>query len=75
MKYFHELHQEQIDELVTNHVTIEYIKERYQQPDWCGYPNALDGWLGCWSLMDLSKDGLRYKISKEFCEKCDECKR
>lgn len=45
----------------------------YKQPDWCKYPNALEGQMGCWSLMDLSKDGLRTKISKDFCKGCDEC--
>ena len=73
IQYFHELHQDKIDELIENKATIFQIKQMFKQPDWCNYPNALDGFLGCWSLMDISEDGLRTKISKEFCKKCDEC--
>lgn len=46
--------------------------ERYQQPTWCGYPGALEGQMGCWSLMDLK--GLRTDICKEFCNTCPEFK-
>jgi len=71
--YFHELEQTEIDALIDDKKTIGYIMETYKQPDWCKYPNALKGQMGCWSLMDLSKDGLRTKISKDFCKGCDEC--
>ena len=70
--YFHEISQEEVDKLIADKKTIGYIMETYKQPDWCKYPNALDGQMGCWSLMDLSKDGLRTKISKDFCKGCDE---
>lgn len=72
-RYFHELEQKEVDALIADKKTIGYIMETYKQPDWCNYPNALDGQMGCWSLMDLSKVGLRTKISKEFCKGCDEC--
>ena len=70
--YFHEISQEEVDKLIADKKTIGYIMETYKQPDWCKYPNALEGQMGCWSLMDLSKDGLRTKISKDFCKGCDE---
>ena len=72
-RYFHELEQTEIDALIDDKKTIGYIMETYKQPDWCKYPNALEGQMGCWSLMDLSKDGLWTKISKDFCKGCDEC--
>jgi hypothetical protein len=68
--YFHELEQKEIDALIADKKTIGFIMETYKQPDWCKYPNALKGRLGCWSLMDLTKDGLRTKISKDFCKGC-----
>lgn len=72
-RYFHELEQKEVDALIANKKTIGYIMETYKQPYWCKYLNALEGQMGCWSLMDLSKDGFRNKISKDFCKSCDEC--
>ncbi len=46
--------------------TIGWICERYKQPDWCGYPGALYGLMGCWSL--ISKP---YERNKKKCKKCD----
>ena len=71
-EYFHELSQQEIDKLISDKRTIGYIMENYKQPKWCKYPDALGGILGCWSLMDLQKNGLRTKISEEFCKDCDE---
>jgi len=70
-RYFHELEQTEIDTLIADKKTVGYILENYKQPDWCNYPNALKGQMGCWSLMDLSKDGLRTKISRDFCKGCN----
>ena len=47
--------------------------DTFKQPDWCEYYEALNGNMGCWSLMDLAKDGMRTKISEEFCKGCDLC--
>ena len=69
--YFHELEQTEIDILIADKKTVDYIMENYKQPDWCNYPGALSMTMGCWSLCDLSKDGLRTKISKDFCKCCD----
>ena len=72
-RYFHELSQEEVDKLIADKKNWGDIMQEYKQPDWCNYPNALEGTMGCWSLVDLSKDGLRTKISKDFCKGCDEC--
>ncbi len=69
--FFHELPQSEIDTLLQNKVTVGDIMEKYSQPKWCAYPNALEGAMGCWSLMDLNPEGLRTKISESFCKSCD----
>jgi len=73
--FFHEAPQSDIDSLIANKGTWGDIMERYKQPDWCSYPNALEGQMGCWSLTDLSPDGLRNKISESFCQSCPEFKK
>ena len=70
-RYFHELEQKEVDALIADKKTIGYIMETYKQPDGCNYPEGLSMTMGCWSLCDLSKDGLRTKISKDFCKGCD----
>ena len=72
-RYFHELSQEEVDKLIADKKSWGDIMREYKQPDWCNYPNALEGTMGCWSLVDLSKEGLRTEISKDFCKGCDEC--
>ena len=69
-QYWHELSQADIDKLIGK-VTNQFIMDNYKQPDWCTYPEALSGLMGCWSLGDATKDGSRTKISNKFCEKCD----
>ncbi len=46
--------------------TIGWICERYKQPEWCSYPDALDGLMGCWALISVP-----YKINEKKCKKCD----
>jgi len=74
-KCFHELSQDEINTLISEKRTIGYVMDNYKQPDWCAYPNALNGHMGCWSLMDLGKDGTRTKISESFCANCDSFKK
>ena len=69
MKYLHSASNAQIKKLLDSNITIGQLKEQYQQPKWCGYPDALDGVIGCWSLTDLN--GLRKRISPKFCKSCD----
>lgn len=70
-RYFHELDQSEIDTIISEKKTTGYIIENFKQPDWCNYPEALSMDFGCWSLCDLTKDGARTKISKEFCKSCE----
>lgn len=69
--YFHELEQTIIDNLIANNKTVDYIKQNYKQPYWCKYPDALSMNYGCTSLCDLSKDGYRTRISKDYCNGCE----
>lgn len=72
-KYFHEIPDEEVADLLQRKVNIGYINEHYKRPPWCEDEGALDGKYGCWSLMDLY--GERHKISHEFCARaCDTCK-
>lgn len=68
-KYFHELSQQEIDELIRRRVNWQYIVDNYKQPDWCGYPNALAGSMGCWSLTNL-KPNVINMICIKFCKTC-----
>ena len=70
-KYFHELKQKEVEQLIKDKRTNAYVVQNFKQPDWCNYPEALNGIMGCWSLCDSSKGGLRTKISKEFCKGCE----
>ena len=70
-KYFHELPQSEIENLISENKTIEYLVENYKQPDWCCLMEALSMNAGCWSLCDVREGGLRTKISKDFCKECD----
>jgi len=71
-KYFHEIDKKEVDELIKGKKTWEYIMANYKQPDWCGYHDALRGLWGCWSLTGLlARRKGEFKISKEFCSKCD----
>lgn len=68
-KYWHELSDAEITELIEKKTLIGYILKHYKQPKWCNYPEALAGAMGCWSLTDNL--GLRHNISKEYCRHCD----
>lgn len=68
--YWHEISQDEIDTLIENKATNQFVVDNYKQPDWCSYPEALAGRMGCYSLLDRE---LRTKISPEFCKGCDCC--
>lgn len=68
-RYWHTLADSTIRKLLSTHITWGELTERYKQPDWCSYPDALEGIMGCWSLVDSF--GLRHEISREFCAGCD----
>ena len=66
---FHEITDEAFDKLVDEVSTWEGVMERYHQPKWCTYPEALGGEMGCWSLT-----GRRITCKKD-CGSCDRVKR
>lgn len=42
--------EEEFAALIADGVTWNELPEIYLQPEWCQYPKALDGPMGCWSL-------------------------
>ena len=66
IKYFHELTKDESNELIKQKVTWAACAEDYPQPIWCSYPDAVQGVMGCWSLMDFD-----IKISEDYCRGCD----
>ena len=68
-RYWHKLRDSTIKKAIKNKMTVGEVMRRYKQPDWCGYPNALEGAMGCWSLVDALD--LRHSISVEYCKNCD----
>jgi len=61
-KYWHRLKSD----INMEKITVGDCLKKYKQPDWCNYPNALEGGMGCWSLVFH-----REKINKKFCRNCD----
>jgi hypothetical protein len=54
IKYFHELTEEEFDNLAETGMNWENCAKSYPQPNWCSYPNAVCGEMGCWALMTFS---------------------
>lgn len=75
MKYWHEISQDEVNEVIASKKTYQFLVDNYKQPDWCSYPDALMGVMGCWSLTDNGPDGLRTKVSHDFCKTCDQYKK
>ena len=65
MKYFHELTDDEFQELVKAGVRWCDLPEIHPQPVWCQYPDALNAEMGCWSLV------YRTGVNKDYCKKCD----
>jgi len=65
-KYWHKLNNAQQKRVKErkNYTLGEFMKD-YSQPDWCEYPNALEGEFGCWSLFYGTAH------SEKFCKKCE----
>jgi hypothetical protein len=66
MKYWHQLTDKEVGYLIESNVTWKDIMDSYRQPDWCGYPEAINGQMGCWSL--TGED--RLNISRGYCKNC-----
>jgi hypothetical protein len=69
VRYFHTLADSTVKRLVRKGTTWGELMNRYKQPDWCNYPNALEGAMGCWSLVSLFNT--RHQISRQYCKGCD----
>jgi len=67
MRYFHEIDEQERQAIFDRNIPVREVVEQYKQPDWCTYRNALQGGMGCWSLLlgDVAKKG------EEFCRTCD----
>lgn len=48
--------------------TFAEFLDMYRQPRWCEYPNALQGAMGCWSLVYTDKKRIRRQAD---CGDCD----
>ena len=53
-KYFHKLTREEFEQLVATDITWAKCAEQYPQPVWCKYPDAVNGAMGCWKLMEFN---------------------
>lgn len=49
--YWHELTKGQQSKVIESGVKIDTFKKIFSQPIWCSYTDALQGFMGCWSLM------------------------
>jgi hypothetical protein len=66
---FHRITKKQWQALVAVNATWGDVKEQFRQPSWCEYPDALDGSMGCWSLVG------RMVKNRKYCQNCDLCKK
>ena len=66
VKYWHELPPGAQRALQHSNMTYGEFVERYKQPDWCKYPMALFGAMGCWSLIIPGR--IR---GPEYCRNCE----
>lgn len=74
-KYFHQLSYNWLRRLKKKSGTYLFpfiVEKLYKRPDWCSLETAVSYFkIGCPSLMDIRKNGLRNKISEKYCESCD----
>ena len=63
--YWHLFDVDKQLEIQQQYKTIGWFVRHYRQPEWCKYPEALSGLMGCWSLWYRN-------IHKETdCKNCD----
>ena len=53
MKYYHELTEDEYNKLKERGLTYGELAKLHPQPDWCEYPDAICGEMGCWHLTML----------------------
>ena len=65
--FFHEIPDEEYDEMVKNGTTWDVVMEKYDGPPWCDVQYCAVGPMGCWSL------SLTRSIRSEYdCKNCPE---
>lgn len=57
--------KEDFNKLIEQKLTWGDAGEKYAQPNWCDYPDALRGEMGCWSLVGL------YVKDEDYCKTCE----
>ena len=71
IKYFHEITADEYKELIECGLTYEQLASQHPQPEWCNYPEAIMGSMGCWSLISF-RGGKCLVTGEEYCKKCDQ---
>jgi len=66
LKYWHELNIGAQKALGKSSMKYGKFLKVYSQPDWCKYPMALAGGMGCWSLIIPGQ--IR---GPEYCRNCE----
>ena len=64
-KYLHLITDYEWKKMVARGHTWGWLMKHFLQPRWCGHPDALQGAMGCWSLI------YRYVKSENYCRNCD----
>ena len=64
-RFFHELKDAEFEDAARDRLKYS----QFRQPEWCGYPNALDFYFGCWSLTG------RLVKNEDYCRNCGAYKR
>lgn len=63
---WNEVNEKEQKEIISNgEITWEQFADRYDQPEWCNYPDALHGMFGCWSLL------FKRRERAEDCRNCE----
>lgn len=63
---WHLIPKEEQERVLKSGIKVGTFMATYAQPDWCQYPEALSGQMGCWSLM--TPDAIR---KRGDCTECD----
>jgi len=65
--YWHKIPKEDQEAIIRfGKMTLGEFMTKYKQPEWCSYPDALRGQMGCWSL--ITPGGV---INEAYCGQCD----
>ena len=70
-KYWHELENKEVEKIMKSNIKVGEFLNKYKQPDWCNYHEALSGIIGCWSLMRTKSNNYKSIITEEYCKTCE----